>query len=89
MSTATDPASGEAPADPFTQQLQQRTQDEVMQLLEKARQDKEQQQGPKESSEEGDAAAEKPSASGEIGGPKGPEPTRFGDWERGGKCVDF
>lgn len=25
----------------------------------------------------------------EIGGPKGPEPTRFGDWERGGICVDF
>lgn len=26
---------------------------------------------------------------GEIGGPKGPEPTRFGDWERKGRCVDF
>jgi hypothetical protein len=25
----------------------------------------------------------------ETGGPKGPEPTRFGDWERSGKCVDF
>ncbi len=25
----------------------------------------------------------------EIGGPKGPEPTRFGDWERNGICVDF
>ena len=25
----------------------------------------------------------------EIGGPKGPEPTRYGDWEKGGKCVDF
>ena len=25
----------------------------------------------------------------EIGGPKGPEPTRYGDWERKGKCVDF
>jgi hypothetical protein len=25
----------------------------------------------------------------EIGGPKGLEPTRFGDWERAGKCVDF
>jgi hypothetical protein len=27
--------------------------------------------------------------SAETGGPKGPEPTRFGDWERKGKCVDF
>lgn len=25
----------------------------------------------------------------EIGGPKGEEPTRFGDWERGGRAVDF
>ena len=25
----------------------------------------------------------------EIGGPKGPEPTRFGDWERKGRCIDF
>jgi hypothetical protein len=28
-------------------------------------------------------------ACGEIGGPRGPEPTRFGDWERNGRCVDF
>ncbi len=27
--------------------------------------------------------------SGEIGGPKGPEPTRYGDWEVGGRCTDF
>ena len=25
----------------------------------------------------------------EIGGPDGPEPTRYGDWERGGICYDF
>lgn len=25
----------------------------------------------------------------EIGGPKGPEPTRYGDWERNGRCSDF
>jgi hypothetical protein len=25
----------------------------------------------------------------EIGGPKGPEPTRYGDWEIGGRCIDF
>lgn len=27
--------------------------------------------------------------SGETGGPKGPEPTRYGDWERNGRCIDF
>ncbi|PIR38665.1 MAG: hypothetical protein COV35_05755 [Alphaproteobacteria bacterium CG11_big_fil_rev_8_21_14_0_20_39_49] len=25
----------------------------------------------------------------EHGGPKGLEPTRYGDWEKGGRCVDF
>lgn len=29
------------------------------------------------------------SAPREIGGPRGPEPTRFGDWERNGRCIDF
>lgn len=25
----------------------------------------------------------------EIGGRDGPDPTRYGDWERGGRCIDF
>jgi hypothetical protein len=25
----------------------------------------------------------------EYGGPSGPEPTRYGDWERKGRCIDF
>ncbi|MCB1875113.1 MAG: DUF1674 domain-containing protein [Chromatiales bacterium] len=25
----------------------------------------------------------------EVGGPQGPEPTRYGDWERKGRCIDF
>jgi hypothetical protein len=25
----------------------------------------------------------------EIGGPEGPEPTRYGDWEKNGRCIDF
>lgn len=33
-----------------------------------------------------DAKPDKPA---ELGGPKGLEPTRFGDWERDGRCVDF
>jgi hypothetical protein len=28
-------------------------------------------------------------AAAEQGGPRGPEPTRFGDWERKGIAVDF
>ncbi|MEE8172440.1 MAG: DUF1674 domain-containing protein [Alphaproteobacteria bacterium] len=25
----------------------------------------------------------------EVGGRNGPEPTRYGDWENNGRCVDF
>ena len=25
----------------------------------------------------------------EVGGRKGPDPTRYGDWEKGGRCIDF
>jgi len=25
----------------------------------------------------------------EIDGPQGPDPTRYGDWERNGRCIDF
>jgi hypothetical protein len=35
------------------------------------------------------APAKKPVKPPEFGGPEGPEPTRFGDWERNGRCVDF
>jgi hypothetical protein len=31
----------------------------------------------------------KPKSEREIGGPKGPEPTRYGDWETNGRCTDF
>ena len=30
-----------------------------------------------------------PEESEEYGGPKGEEPTRYGDWERDGLCKDF
>ena len=34
----------------------------------------------------GEQPAQKPV---EIGGPAGPEPTRYGDWEQNGRCTDF
>jgi hypothetical protein len=34
----------------------------------------------------GAAAAVAPA---ETGGPAGPEPTRYGDWEHAGRCIDF
>ena len=35
------------------------------------------------------AAAEKDARARERGGPKGAEPTRYGDWERKGIAYDF
>ena len=40
------------------------------------------------------ASADRPQSQGaskkkEIGGPAGPEPTRYGDWEVNGRCSDF
>lgn len=34
-------------------------------------------------------AGEPPEKIKEYGGPKGREPTRFGDWEKNGRCIDF
>jgi hypothetical protein len=41
---------------------------------------------PPESTSSTAAVPQKP---GEIGGPRGPEPTRYGDWESKGRCTDF
>jgi hypothetical protein len=35
------------------------------------------------------AAAVPATAARETGGREGPEPTRFGDWELRGRCIDF
>lgn len=36
------------------------------------------------------AAAGAPAAlADEFGGRAGPEPTRYGDWEKNGRCIDF
>jgi hypothetical protein len=36
-----------------------------------------------------DESGQKTAPGREIGGVKGPEPTRFGDWEKNGRCIDF
>ena len=37
----------------------------------------------------GAAPQPSPASPEELNGPRGPEPTRFGDWERKGIAVDF
>ena len=45
---------------------------------------------PAQAGTEPDAALKGPEQKpGEIGGPQGPEPTRYGDWEFKGRCSDF
>ena len=41
----------------------------------------------KPAKEKAKPAPQKPQV--EIGGPAGPEPTRYGDWEVKGRCSDF
>jgi hypothetical protein len=36
-----------------------------------------------------DASSDAAAAPREVGGREGPEPTRFGDWELRGRCIDF
>jgi hypothetical protein len=47
--------------------------------------------GPEDSaaSPESTSSTAAPQKPGEIGGPRGPEPTRYGDWESKGRCTDF
>jgi hypothetical protein len=40
-------------------------------------------------SQQGKPDAQKYQPPREIGGREGPEPTRFGDWEKNGRCIDF
>ncbi|MGA2188549.1 MAG: DUF1674 domain-containing protein [Steroidobacteraceae bacterium] len=35
------------------------------------------------------AGGGRPAAPREIGGRQGPDPTRYGDWELRGRCIDF
>ncbi|MAJ92458.1 MAG: DUF1674 domain-containing protein [Rhodospirillaceae bacterium] len=39
-------------------------------------------------SDDGDKGAESDRGA-EIGGREGPDPTRYGDWEINGRCIDF
>jgi len=44
---------------------------------------------PQPPSDETDKPAAAPAAPREVGGREGPDPTRYGDWEKNGRCIDF
>ena len=43
----------------------------------------------KEENDSNENVSEDKTAPKETGGPKGLEPTRYGDWEKAGRCSDF
>lgn len=36
-----------------------------------------------------DSSSDAPDCAREYGGRKGPDPVRYGDWEKNGRCIDF
>ena len=64
----------------FFSRLETMTDEEVQEMLNKARSLEQ---------EEEERKQRVNASTGEIDGPKGPEPTRFGDWEKNGRCSDF
>ena len=49
-------------------------------------------EGKPKDGEDGQVASESPPQpvpAPEVGGRRGPEPTRYGDWEKNGRCIDF
>ena len=51
--------------------------------------DQESQEKPVDDETDGTAATTQDVKPKEYGGPKGKEPTRYGDWEKNGRCIDF
>ncbi len=44
---------------------------------------------PSRAEDESSSAARNLDLPREYGGRKGPEPVRYGDWEKNGRCIDF
>jgi len=44
---------------------------------------------PDDADEDGARVSDQDPKPKEYGGPKGKEPTRYGDWEKSGRCIDF
>jgi len=73
-------------ADPFTQSLQEKTEQQLLELLQRNKPT-----GKEEAllEEDVDDELKADTETGEVGGFSGKEPTRFGDWEHKGRCTDF
>lgn len=91
LSSGSQGGAGKQPADvdAFTAHLQSKTEQELLNLLQQRHEQPARFQTP-DADGDAPAAGSKPAQPpGEEEGPRGPEPTRYGDWERGGRCYDF
>eukprot|EP00877_Chromochloris_zofingiensis_P003635 jgi/Chrzof1/13272/Cz07g27030.t1 len=85
-SAATTPSQPNRPTfDPFTELLQSKTEQELLALMKKHQQP----QAAAEDDDSEDLVDVVNHETGEVYGPRGKEPTRFGDWEIKGRCSDF
>ncbi|GIM16157.1 hypothetical protein Vretimale_18808 [Volvox reticuliferus] len=84
--TASSSSQTQSPIDTFTAGLQKKTELELLELIQKSRADELRGADGKAGEEVEEVANPE---TGELYGPRGKEPTRFGDWELKGKCVDF
>lgn len=73
-------------SDPFTAKLQEKTEDELRGLVNDTIRSAAKEQHNQEDDTENELPPAQPD---EIGGTRGKEPTRYGDWERNGRCYDF
>lgn len=79
----------ESQPDPFTRSLQAKTEEGLLQLLAKQRQQALEAQEQEHPDAGGSPGDDTHPDTGEQGGYRGKEPTRFGDWEHKGRCTDF
>lgn len=86
LATQMQTNGGSNPGEAFAAQLQSKTERELLELLERRDQQPQaaQQAETPSNGQGGDSGRVQ-----EVDGPRGPEPTRFGDWEQKGRCSDF
>ena len=62
---------------------------DAMETDKKPRTEETTRQTPADPSQDGETREKSSPPDKETGGRDGPDPTRFGDWEKNGRCIDF
>jgi len=81
--------------DPFRAKLQRKTESQLLELIQRNQAAKAETEASLREQSGADAADDEEEVqvvnpeTGEVLGPRGKEPTRYGDWENNGRCTDF